>query len=92
MGGGGCFTPPPPPTQNKPLKSSPRLGLIFANTFSDTNTVWKVSKFGVVSIPYFPEFGMNTEIYGVNLRILYEYMKIWTRKTPYANFSRSVII
>ena len=26
--GGGLFYPPPPPTQNEPLKSPPRLGLI----------------------------------------------------------------
>ena len=30
---------------------------------------WKVSKYGVFSGPYFPVFGLNTEIYGVNLRI-----------------------
>ena len=29
-------------------------------------TVWKVSKYGVFSGPYFPVFGMNTEIYGVS--------------------------
>ena len=32
-------------------------------------TVWKVSKYGVFSDPYFPVFGLNTEIYGVNLHI-----------------------
>ena len=29
------------------------------------HTVWKVSKYGVFSGPYFPVFGLNTEIYGV---------------------------
>ena len=29
-------------------------------------TAWKVSKYGVISVPYFPVFGLNTEIYGVN--------------------------
>ena len=29
------------------------------------NTAWKVSKYGVISGPYFPVFGLNTEIYGV---------------------------
>ena len=29
-------------------------------------TVWKVSKYGVISGPYFPVFGLNTEIYSVN--------------------------
>ena len=32
--------------------------------------------------PYFPAFGLNTEIYGVNLRIHSECGKIQTRKTP----------
>ena len=39
-------------------------------------TARKVSKFGVISGPYFPVFGLNTEIYGVNLRIQPEYRKI----------------
>ena len=30
------------------------------------NPAWKVSKYGVISGPYFPVFGLNTEIYGVN--------------------------
>ena len=32
-----------------------------------TNTAWKVSKYGVFSGPHFLVFGLNTEIYGVNL-------------------------
>ena len=32
-------------------------------------TAWKVSKYGVSPDSYFPVFGLNTEIYGVNLRI-----------------------
>ena len=28
---------------------------------NDNNTVWKVSKYGVISGPYFPVFGLNTE-------------------------------
>ena len=31
---------------------------------------------------YFPAFGLNTEIYRVNLRIQFECGKIRTRKTP----------
>ena len=27
---------------------------------------WNVSKYGVISGPYFPVFGLNTEIYGAN--------------------------
>ena len=30
--------------------------------------------------PYFPAFGLNTKIYGVNLRFQSKYWKIWTRK------------
>ena len=30
-----------------------------------TCTAWKVSKYGVFSGPYFPVFGLNTEIYSV---------------------------
>ena len=31
--------------------------------FFETDTVWKVSKYGVISGPYFPAFGLNTERY-----------------------------
>ena len=34
-------------------------------------TAWKVSKYGVFSRPYFPVFGLNTEIYCVNLSHIY---------------------
>ena len=46
-----------------------------------SGTAWKVAKYGVFSGPYFSVFRMNMEIYGVTLRILSEYRKIWTRKT-----------
>ena len=40
---------------------------------------------------YFPVFGLNTEIYGVNLRIQSKYRKIQTRKNSvFGHFSRSV--
>ena len=45
-----------------------------------TNTTGKVSKYGVFSGPDFPVFGLNKEIDEVNLRIQFEYGKIWTRK------------
>ena len=45
----------------------------------NSSTAWKVSKYGVVSCMYFPAFGMNTEIYYVNLHIQSEYRKIRTR-------------
>ena len=53
--------------------------------------VCKVSKYGVFSGPYFPVFGLNTEIYGVNLRMQSEYRKIRIRKNSvFGHFSRSV--
>ena len=42
-------------------------------------TAWKVSKYGVISGPYFAVFGLNTEIYSVNLLIQSECRKIWSR-------------
>ena len=39
----------------------------------------KVTKYEVISGPYFPVFGLSTEIYSVNLRIQSEYRKIRTR-------------
>ena len=43
-----------------------------------------------MSGPYFPAFGLNTEIYGVNLRIQSKCRKIWTRKNSvFAQFLRS---
>ena len=43
-------------------------------------TAWNVSKYGVLSGPYFPAFGLNTERYFVSLRIQSECGKIRTRK------------
>ena len=51
----------------------------------------KVSKYGVFSGPYFPAFGLNTEIYGLDLLIQFECRKIRTRnKSVFGHFSRSV--
>ena len=48
-------------------------------------------KYGVISAPYFPVFGSDTEIYGVNLCIQSEYRKIGTRNNSvFGHFSRSV--
>ena len=53
-------------------------------------TAWKVSKYGVFSGPYFPAFGLNTERYGVFLRIQSEYGKIRTRRNSvFGHFSPS---
>ena len=53
-------------------------------------TGWKVSKYGVISGPYFPAFGLNTEIYGVNLRIQSEYRKDGPEITPYLDTFQAV--
>ena len=50
----------------------------------------KVSKYGDFSGPYFPVFGLSTEIYGVNLRIQSDSRKIGTKKKSlFGPFSRS---
>ena len=47
-------------------------------------TAWKVSKYGSFSFPYIPVFGLNTEIYRVNLRIFGPNIgKYGPEKTPY---------
>ena len=53
--------------------------------------MWKVSKYGVFSGPYFPVFGLNTKRCSVSLRIQSECAKIWTKKNfVFGHFSRSV--
>ena len=67
----------------------------FSNSFL-VGTVWKVSKYGVFSGPYFPALGLNTEIYWteyVNLRSKSPYLvriqentdqkklRVWTLST-----------
>ena len=52
----------------------------------------KVTKYEVISGPYFPVFGLSTEIYSVNLRIQSEYRKIRTRNNfVFAHFLRSEV-
>ena len=52
-----------------------------------------MSKYGVISGPYFPIFGLNTDIYSVNLCIQSEHRKIWTRNNPvFGHFSRSALV
>ena len=79
------------------MKSYPPLKICFISGYNFQKfriaigtTAWKVSKYEVFSGPYFPIFGLNTEIYGVNLRIQSEYRKIRTRKNSvFGHFSRS---
>ena len=53
-------------------------------------TAWKVSKYGVFPSPYFPAFGLDTERYGVSLRIKSECGKIRSRKIPYLDTFHAV--
>ena len=60
--------------------------------FIFSTTAWKMSKYGVISGPYFPVFRLNTEICFVNLRIQSEYRKIRTRNNSvFGHFSRCVL-
>ena len=43
-------------------------------------TAWKKSKYKLFFARYFPVFGLNTEIYSLNLCIQSKYRKTWTRK------------
>ena len=55
-----------------------------------TCTARKVSKYGVFSGPHFSVFGLNTDIYSVNLHTQSKYGKIRTRKNSvFGHFSRS---
>ena len=53
-------------------------------------TVWNVSKYRVLSSPYFPAFRLNMKRYFVSLRIQSEDGKIRTRKTPYLDTFHAV--
>ena len=71
--------------------------LKFRNNFCVTfdyehYTAWKASRYGVISGPYFPVFGLNTEIYKVNsVRIQSKYRKTRTRNNSvFGHFSSSV--
>ena len=51
-----------------------------------------MSKYGFISGPHYPVFGLNTEIYEENIRIQSEYNKIRTRNNSvFKHFSRSAI-
>ena len=55
-----------------------------------TCNLWKVSKYGVLSGPYFPALGVNTERYEISLHIHSECGKIRTRNNSvFGHFSRS---
>ena len=46
----------------------------------------------ILTRPYFPELGMHTEIYSINLRIQPELGKYGPEKTPYLDTFHSVTI
>ena len=49
-----------------------------------------MSKYGVISGPYFPVLGLNTEVYSLNLRIQSEYSKLRIgNNSVLGHFSRS---
>ena len=57
-----------------------------------SNTAGKMSKDGVFCGPYFPAFGLNTDIYEVNLRVQSRYGKRQTAKNSvFGLSSRSAI-
>ena len=57
---------------------------------SPQNNSGEVSKFGVFSCLYFPVFGLNVEIYSVNLRNQSKYRKRRIRRnSAFGHFSRS---
>ena len=54
------------------------------------STAWKMTKHGVISGPYFPAFGLNTERYFVSLRIQSACGEIRTRNnSTFGHLSRS---
>ena len=62
------------------------------NILRDIYAAWNLSKYGAISGPYFPAFGVNTERYFGSLRIQSEFWKIRTRKNSvFGHFSRSAM-
>ena len=53
-------------------------------------TAWKLPKYGVISGPYFPVLGLNTEIYGVNF--IPNRGKYGPEITPYLDTFHAVIL
>ena len=60
---------------------APILAKLIVESLQSRHAAWKVSKYGVISGPHFPIFGLNTDTYEENLRIQSEYRKIQTRNT-----------
>ena len=63
--------------------------ILTENLLSKSFHCVKSVKYGVIPGPYFPVFGLYTDIYGVNIGIQSEYRKIWTRdNSVFGHFSR----
>ena len=72
------------------IKLKKTLNFKLPQTSWFTFAVWKVSKYKVFSGLYLPAFRLNTEIYGVSLRIQSESGKIRTRENSvFGHFSLS---
>ena len=71
-------------------KKCPNFSTLRMSTLDLIHSVWKVSKYGVNSGPYFPVFRLNTEIYRVNLRIQSETGKYGPEMTPYLDTFHAV--
>ena len=67
-----------------------KLRLSYSKKYCIICTACKVSKYRVFSGSYFPAFGLNTEIYGVHLRIQSKYRKIRTKQTPCLDICHAV--
>ena len=59
---------------------------------TDSATAWKVSKYGVISGPYFPAFELNMEIYGVNISVSTKTGKYGPEVIPYLDNFHAVCI
>ena len=58
--------------------------------YFESITAWKMSKYGVISGPYFPVFGLNTEIYGVISVFNLNTRKYGPEITPYLDTFHAV--
>ena len=64
----------------------------FAKKTCHYYTTWKMANYGVFCGPYFPVFRLNTEIYGVNLRIWSKWRECGPEKTPYLDTFHAVLL
>ena len=66
---------------------------VFSRIRTEYGEIFQVPKYGVISGPYFPAFGLNTKRYKVSLRIQSKCGKIRTRNNSvFGHFSCSATI